>query len=399
MRPFEDIRVLDLTHVLAGPFATYQLAVLGADVIKIESPEHPDMMRCEGGNPSLNHQGLGTWFLGQNAGKRAMTLDLQSREGKAVLSRLIEGADVLVQNYAGDAINRLGFGPEACHQINPRLIHCSMTGFGQTGTKAGHPAYDVVIQAFSGLMAANGADAAERMRVGPPMVDYGTGAQAALAISAALYQRDKTGKGQTIDVAMTDCALMLMSGLVAETLTTGKSPSGHGNRHPDYAGYGAYPTAEGEITIGAFTTPQFARMFETLGDPIRAREIRAMERWEIAHHRAEDEARIEQRLARRSAEEWEALLNANHVPAARIRPAGEAIATAQIASRGVLQPCPDLEAAGGPARLPVAGFAFAHGGPEARGTPPRHGEHTDEILAEAGYRPDEIEKLRAAGAI
>lgn len=399
MRPFEGIRVLDLTHVLAGPFATYQLGVLGADVIKIESPNHPDMMRGEGGSEHLNKQGLGTWFLGQSAGKRALTLDLQTREGKKVLRRMIEGADVLVQNFAGGSMRRLGFSSQACLEINPRLIYCSMTGFGQTGTKADHPAYDIVVQAFTGLMNANGISEAARVRVGPPMVDYGTGAQAALAISAALFQRDRTGKGQTIDVAMADCALMMMSGLVTETLTTGKNPTGHGNRHPEYAGYGAYPTADGDIMIGAFTTPQMTRLFEVLGDPVRASEIRVMIRSELAHHVAEDEARIERRLAARSAEEWEALLNANHVPAARIRPASEAMATAQIAGRGVLQSCPSLRQDGGPSKLPVAGFAYAHGGPEAQRPPPKLGEHTDEILAELGFSEDEITELRAAQAI
>lgn len=399
MRPFDSIRVLDLTHVLAGPFATHQLAMLGADVIKIESPNLPDMMRIEGGNPRLNEMGLGTSYLGQNSGKRAMTLDLNTQEGKAVLSRLIETADVLVHNYAGSALDRQGFGAKACQEINPRLIYCSMTGFGRTGEKADLPAYDIVIQAFSGIMAANGHDGSDPVRVGPPMVDYGTGAQTAFAISAALFQRERTGIGQVIDVAMSDCAIMMMSALVTETLTTGKSASGHGNRNPLYAGYGAYPTADGLIMLGAFTTAQLARLIEVLGDPIRAEKVRKTLREELPLHRDELEAFLEERLSERSADEWETLCRANHIPAARVRPSIEALNSDQIASRGVLQPCPNLLQNGGPGHLPVAGFSYAHGGPEANRSPPKLGEHTTEILKEAGFSAEEIVHLRAARAV
>ncbi|MEM7670323.1 MAG: CoA transferase, partial [Pseudomonadota bacterium] len=189
MRPFEDVRVLDLTHVLAGPFATFQLAVLGADVIKIEAPDRPDMTRNEGVSADLNDAHYGTYFLGQNGGKRSLTLDLATPEGRGILGQLIARADVLVQNYSGAGLDEHGFGAETALEINPRLIYCSMTGFGRTGPKQNDPAYDIIIQAFSGIMAANGTADTSPVRVGPPMVDYGTGAQAALAISAALYQR------------------------------------------------------------------------------------------------------------------------------------------------------------------------------------------------------------------
>lgn len=259
MKPFEGIRVLDLTHVLAGPFCTHQLAALGADVIKIEPPGNPDMTREEGVVFPLNDAGIGTYFMAQNGGKRAISLDLKSDDGRKVFATLMKGADVMVQNYAGGALEKLGLSYAHVSAINPQLIYCSMTGFGRTGPKADHPAYDVVIQAFTGLMAANGNAHTGPMRVGPPMVDYGTGAQAALAISAALFQRTKTGKGQHIDVAMTDAAFMLMSAFVTDALITGEAPPPHGNVHARYAGYATFDTADRMMMIGAWTNKQIGR--------------------------------------------------------------------------------------------------------------------------------------------
>lgn len=399
MKPFEGVRVLDLTHVLAGPFCTYQLAVLGADVIKIESPDHPDMTREDGVVPLLNDDLLGTYFLSQNAGKRAITLNLTTERGRAIMRRLIEGADVLVQNYAGDAIEKLGFGYEVAAGINPSLIYCSLTGYGRTGPKANHPAYDVVIQAFSGLMSANGTAETRPVRVGPPLIDYGSGAQAALAISAALYQRNRTGKGQKIDVAMLDAALMMMSDNVTDTVATGRSPRPHGNAHPEYAGYAAFETRDGLLMVGAWTNRQLSRLLELLGETQRAEEVLRTRRQDIGLTRDSDTELIGRHLATRSADEWETLLNEGRVPAARVRTLDEALAHEQIASRSVVQDCGDSPRAGGPERLPVAAFSYAHGSPSLDRPPPRLGEHTDEVLADLGYGAEEVADLRSVGIV
>ena len=399
MRPLDGIRVLDLTHVLAGPFCTFQLAVLGADVIKIEAPDRPDMTRSEGVLPELNTALFGTYFQAQNGGKRAITLDLKSAAGKAIMRKLIAGADVLVQNYAGNALAELGFGHDAAAAINPALIYCTLTGFGRTGDKADHGAYDIIVQAFSGLMAGNVASADGPQRVGPPMVDYGTGAQAALAIVAALHQRERTGKGQIIDVSMLDSAMMLMSAMVTDCLTDGKPPQPHGNAHAKYAGYSTYPTAEGLLMIGAYTNAQLARLLDALGETVRAAEVRTTPRGEIAAARDADAALIRRHLQARTAAEWERILNAADVPAARVRGLDEALAEPQVASRPVLQTVERHESGIGPTRLPVAGFSYAHGSPSLDRRAPLLGEHTDEVLGELGYGADDLKRLRDAAVV
>ncbi len=399
MKPFEGIRVLDLTHVLAGPFCTFQLAALGADVIKIEGPDNPDMTREESVVPELVEAQYGTYFLAQNAGKRAITLNLKSEEGQAVMCRLIESADVLVQNYAGDVLEKLGFGYDKASAINPKLIYCSLTGFGRTGPKANHPAYDVVIQAFSGLMAANGSGEAGPTRVGPPMVDYGTGAQAALAISAALFQRQKSGVGQRIDVSMLDAALMLMSASVTDTIVTGNPPQAHGNIHPKYAGYRTYDTSEGLLMVGAWTNRQLSNLMNALGEKQIAGEILQTKRSDIALSLDRHTRLIEKHLATATADEWEIVLNEAHVPAARVRTVDEALDHEQIASRHVLQPNPDIRLKGVPAKLPVAAFSYQHGSPSIDRAPPTLGEHTNEVLTGIGYSAEEISRLRTTKAI
>ena len=400
MQPFEGIRVLDLTHVLAGPFCTFQLGVLGAEVIKIEPPENPDMTRVEGPIAALNEELRGTYFMAQSAGKKSLALDLKSDAGREVFLKLVKSADVLVQNYAGAALDGLGLDYAALSAVHPELIYCSMSGFGRTGPKAEHPAYDVVIQAWSGIMAANGWNGEDPpLRVGPPMVDYGTGAQAALAISAALFQRSRTGRGQFIDVAMADAAFMLMSAHVVETMASGAAPKPHGNRHPKFAGYSAYRASDTWIMLGAWTNKQLADLLRVLGFDAQAAQVLDTARADIGERVAEYEALIGAALGKQTAQYWEDAFNAAHVPAARVRRIEETLAEAQVATRGVLGSYGGGVGHGAPEVLPLAAFTYAHGGPALQGPPPVLGADTDDLLGALGYGGNVLEALRADGVI
>jgi crotonobetainyl-CoA:carnitine CoA-transferase CaiB-like acyl-CoA transferase len=398
MQPFEGIRVLDLTHVLAGPFCAFQLATLGADVIKVEPPDNPDMTRDEGSSAALNAELTGTYFIPQATGKRSLVLDLKSSQGRDVFIKLVATADVVIQNYTGSALDRLGLGYNDLAQIRPDLVHCSLTGYGRTGPKAEHPAYDLVIQAYTGLMYANGwGDDGDRpLRVGPPVIDYGTGIQAAFAVAAALFQRQRTGKGQKIDLAMADAALMLMTAHVGQTLATGKTPPAYGNENVGRPSNSAYPTQDGWIVVAAYTKTQFSKFMRILGYAGRAEEILTTSKEEYMIKQDDDRQKIARALTTKTAEEWESLLNAQHIPAARARRIDETLREPQTASRQFLQSYGTPPGAEAPLELPTAAFSFAYGGPRHSRPPPGFGSDSDNILSELGYSADEISALRVA---
>ncbi len=403
-------RVLDLTHVLAGPFCCHQLAVLGAEVIKIEPPQKPDMMRAEGPDAELAEQGMGLHYQSQNAGKKAISLDINSDDGREVFTRLVSTADVLVTNYRRNSQQRLGLDWQSLAQINPRLITCSITGFGHTGPKADDAAYDNVIQAFSGLLSATGHDQKAPVKVGPPVLDYGTGAQAALAVTSALLLRERTGAVTHPDVAMLDAALMLMTSSVTETAYTGKSPVPSGNSNPNRAGYGCYETADGRIMIGAFTSRQNAMLWRALGNEERAAEVNDLQPANLDARYLEDREAFRAVFMQRSATEWEELLNNAGVPAARVRNLEEALSEPQIHSRSVVQQV---------APLANGGATSTNGGKRQVETfvskawqtansasadlpltlPPTAGQHNHELLSELGFTAKEIDGLRQAGVI
>ncbi len=392
MRPFEGLRVLDLTHVFAGPFCAYQLGVLGAEVIKIEPVDRPDMTREEGADTALNAMGMGLSFQAQGGNKRTLALDLKSDEGQSLFEHLVKTADVVVLNYTAHAVDELGLDYDRLAALKPDLIYCLISGFGATGPKADHPAYDVVIQAFTGVMAANGEVDSDPVRIGPAVIDYGTGAQAALAISAALYGRAQTGLGRRIDVAMADCALMLMNSHTATTLATGVAPRPHGNHDPSLSGYATYETADGTLMIGAFSNAQMARLMSAIGEDERASAILSTPRTEIGTRREEDAEVLTRALRSKSAAEWETILNAHHVPAARVRGLAETLREDQVASRNVVQQIDE-------ARFAVAGFAYDHGSPMLTGAPRAHGADSRSVLTELGIDAARFDALAAAGVV
>jgi crotonobetainyl-CoA:carnitine CoA-transferase CaiB-like acyl-CoA transferase len=258
-RPFEGIRIIDITHVLAGPFAAYQLAVLGADVIKVEHPDDPDQSRDGGTDRALNREHMGTSFLTQGSNKRSITLDLKTEPGREILKRLVAAADVLVENFRPGAFEALGLGYDAMSAINPRLIYCSISAFGQDGPRREQTAYDHVIQATSGLMAMTGTEEVNPIKFGAPAVDYATGTMGAFALASALFQRERTGKGQHIDLAMIGVAMMLMGSHLTGYMRTGAEPRPHGNKQP-FATNSCYEAKDGLVMIGASNLGQQRRL-------------------------------------------------------------------------------------------------------------------------------------------
>jgi crotonobetainyl-CoA:carnitine CoA-transferase CaiB-like acyl-CoA transferase len=378
-RPFEGIRVIDVTHVLAGPFATYQLAVLGADVIKVEHPDDPDQSRANGTDKALNRAQLGTSFLAQASNKRAITLDLKIERDRDILKKLVATADVFVENYRPGALDALGLGYEALSAINPRLIYASFSAFGDTGPLRERTAYDHVIQATSGIMAMTGTKDFNPVMFGAPAIDYATGTTGAFALSAALFQRERSGRGQRIDMAMLDVAMILMSSHLAGYLRNGAHPKPHGNRHA-HATNGAYETKDGLLMLGASNLRQQRRLWTVLERPDLIK--RTNDEREQDH--ARETAALTEILKTRTADEWEKFLQARHIPAARVRPMGEAVADPQTASRGVIHRHASAPGIAGSFGVPVAAFTFAHDGPRIDTPPPAVGQHNEEIFAELG---------------
>src|SRR6185312_1022048 len=381
MRPFEGIRVIDVTHVLAGPFAAYQLALLGADVIKVEHPDDPDQSRGAGTDKELNRRHMGTAFLTQASNKRSIALDLKQEKDRGILKKLVATADVFVENYRPGAFEALGPGYEALAAINPRLIYASFSAFGQKGPRGPQTAYDHVIQATSGIMAMTGTPEANPVKFGSPAVYYATGMSGAFALSAALFQRERTGRGQRIDMAMLDVALMLMSSHLTGYLRNGAHPKPRGNRNP-HATNSAYAAKDGIVMLGASNLRQQRRLWTLRERPDMIK--RNNEERDAAFDN--EAAALSEIMRTRTADEWEEFLQANHVPAARVRTMGEAAADPQLAARGIIHRHASAPGIDGAFGVPVAPFMFAHGGPRIDSPPPALGQHNDEIFAELARR-------------
>src|SRR5271167_4358057 len=274
---------------------------------------------------------MGTSFLTQGSNKRSMTLDLKTEPGREILKRLVSTADVLVENFRPGAFEALGLGYGAMSAINPRLIYCSISAFGQDGPRREQTAYDHVIQSTSGIMAMTGTPAANPIKIGAPAIDYATGTMGAYALSAALFQRERTGEGQRVDMAMLDVAMILMASHVTGYLRNGKHPQPSGNEMP-HATSMAYHTAEGMLMIGASNLRQQKRLWTVLERPDLIK--RTNDERDLDHDR--EVQALNEIMRRRTAAEWEEFLQERHVPASRVRSMGEALADPQLGSRGLL---------------------------------------------------------------
>lgn len=393
------VRVLDLTNVLAGPFASYQLALFGADVIKVEVPGSGDLARRLGADPELNRRGLGTSFLAQNGGKRSITLNLKSERGREVFSRLIQDADVLLENFRPGVLARLGFPEERLRELNPRLVYCAISGFGQTGPMRDRPAYDQVIQGLSGMMSTTGTDETAPLRAGFPVGDTLGGMAAAGAISAALVRATRSGQGAFLDLSMLETAITALGWAVSNYLIAGRPPVPMGNENATAAPSGTFRTASGHLNIAANKQEQFEVLCREVGRPELIADPRFAEREGRKAHREQLREELEDALVRAAAEDWEQRLSAAGVPAARVLDVPEVVELDQLAHRQFLH---DLPFPGDTAdAMRVAGTGVRVDGRRCAPTRPAPllGEHTDELLRELGYDTAEIAELREGGAL
>lgn len=397
-RPLTGITVLDLTNVLAGPFAGYQLASLGARVIKIESPEG-DLARRLGADPVYARAQMGISFLAVNAGKESIAVDLKHEDGKALLRRLVRDADCLLENFRPGVMQRLGLDYAALQPLNPRLVYCAISGFGATGPLAHRPAYDQIIQGLAGVMSVTGDATSAPLRVGYPACDTIGGLTAAFAICAALVRAQGTGQGTFVDVSMLDATLATMGWVVSNYLNADVEPQPMGNDNFTAAPSGTFRTGEGLLNIAANEQKQFAALADLLGVPEWKSDPRFAEREARKHHRGELNAALEARLSTQSAAAWETRLIAAGVPAGRVLTVPEILQHEHTQAAATIASFTDVPGVPRPVQVACPGFRYDGTRPQAAAAPPALSQHRDALLAEFGYDAAARAALFATGAV
>jgi CoA:oxalate CoA-transferase len=397
MSMLEGIRVLDLTNVLAGPFATIHLALAGAEVIKIENPNGGDLARRLGNVQPLNDQLMGTSFLAQNANKKSLTLNLKRPEAKAIFLALAKKADVVVENFRPGVMARLGLSYEVLRADNPTLIYCAISGFGQTGPDADKPAYDQIVQGLSGVMDVNGDERLHPLRCGFPVCDTVGGLNAAFAIMGALYHRQKTGEGQFIDIAMLDSIMPLMGWVAANLLIGNKPPVPMGNDNFTAAPSGVFATQDGFINIAANQQVQWESVCDVLGVPELKTDDRFQKRDVRKANRKLLTPLLEAKLTKKPTRDWVDALNAKDVPSGEILDLKAALTAPQIVHRGTIQTV--NEPTIGDLQLFNLSAKFEKTPAAITSPPPRLSAHTNEILEALGYSADQIAAFRQKGVV
>jgi crotonobetainyl-CoA:carnitine CoA-transferase CaiB-like acyl-CoA transferase len=397
--PLTGVRVLECASVIAGPYCSYMLTLLGAETIKIERPRQGDWMRSQGGDAAWTASGMGSSFLSCNAGKQSITLNLKDPRGVRVARQLAARSDVMIENWRPGTAAKLGVGFEDIKAINPRIVYCSISGFGQDGPMAPRPAYDHIVQAVSGIMAITGTPETAPSRTGPPLVDYLTGLSAALAVVAALRERDRSGQAQQVDVGMLDCAVAAMGSVISAHVNGSVPAAPIGNAAASGApSSGLFPTRSSPLTIVANTEAQFQALCGALSRPDLVEDPRFREFATRKNNQDALRAIIGACLAERPAIEWEGALAAVGVPCGAVRSVPELLDDEQVEARALFRrmamPGHDRDVS-----LPTAGFKLNGDrvGPDR--PPPTLGADNQSLLASLGYDAATRQALHDAGVI
>ena len=393
--PLSDLKVVDLTRVLAGPYLTMMLGDMGADVVKIEQPGSGDDTR-RWGPPFV--QGESTYYLAVNRNKRSVTLNLKHPRCREALLRLVRGADVLVENFKVGTMERMGLGYEdVLRPLNPRLVYCSVTGYGRTGPYAERPGYDYMGQAMGGIMSVTGEPTGEPMKYGVAIADLTTAMSGCSAVLAAIHHRDRTGQGQRVDLSLLETVVGWLIHLATDYFVTGQLPPRIGNGHSSIVPYQVFKASDRYFAFGALNDRQFRDFSQVLGHEEWTSDPRFSSNADRVAHRAELVSQIEEVLPARTASDWVEALLAVGVPAGPVNNIGEVFEDPQVLARSMRVDVPHPKLG----TVTMSGISYKHG--DTPGTirrhPPMLGEHTDEVLAELGLDEKEIAALRQEGAI
>jgi len=392
---FSNVRILDFSQVIAGPFAAQQFNMLGATIIKVEQPGSGDMMRDLLPVPGSHPPGLSPTFMTYNFGKQSIAINLKAPDAREIILKLAATCDVVVENFRAGVIKQLGFGYDDIRAVKPDIIYCSISGYGQSGPDSKRGAYDAAIQASAGMMAGTGHAETGPVRATAFPIDISTGITAAFAISSALYRHARTGEGQYLDVAMQDTAMTILSSHYARYLAGGPEPELTGNLSPSRMPTSdTFATADGHIMVATGTNAQAIAFLEGIGLGDRLEEPMFKDNGgRIANCAAVQEV-IFPIMKTRTSDEWAAILEERRLPISKVRNVAEVTRDPQLETRGILQDVPDPEEPEKTRKLPAAAFIANNDGPTVPGAPPKLGADTTDVLRSLGYSDEQIEGLR-----